>query len=172
MFPWRSRKKKKSVEPRSREQSRANSELSFELGLTLSLQWFCKIPFSEPTYFELKVLIAELVPLESQKKKICWTSQQGTEQSIFRVIFWTRFNIITPIILQNTIFRTILFRIEGFDSWTCSYGKPKKKIFSTSQQGTEQSIFRFIFWIRFEIITTMILQIPPSAPTFSNWNFW
>ena len=106
------------------------------------------------------------------EKKICWTSQQGTEQSIFRVIFWTRFNIITPIILQNTIFRTILFRIEGFDSWTCSYGKPKKKIFSTSQQGTEQSIFRFIFWIRFEIITTMILQIPPSAPTFSNWNFW
>ena len=29
---------KKSVEPRSREQSRANSELSFELGSKLSLQ--------------------------------------------------------------------------------------------------------------------------------------
>ena len=47
----------KSVEPCSREQSGANSELSFELGLklSLSLQWFCKILFSEPTYFELKV---------------------------------------------------------------------------------------------------------------------
>ena len=65
----------KIVEPRSREQSRANSELSFRLGSPLSLQWFCEIPFSEPTSFKLKVLLAERVPLESQKKKICWTSQ-------------------------------------------------------------------------------------------------
>ena len=57
----------KSVERRSKEQSRAYSELAFELGLTLSVQLFSKIPFSEPTYFELKVLIAERIPLESQK---------------------------------------------------------------------------------------------------------
>ena len=64
------RQEKKSVQPHSREQCRANSELSFELSLKLSLQWLCKIPFSEITYFELKVLIAGCVPLERQKKNL------------------------------------------------------------------------------------------------------
>ena len=51
----------------SREQGRAYSELSFKLGSTLSIQWFCKIPFSWPTYFELKVLLAWCVPLDTLK---------------------------------------------------------------------------------------------------------
>ena len=38
--------KKKSGEPRSREQRTAYSELSFELGSRLSLQWLWKLPFS------------------------------------------------------------------------------------------------------------------------------
>ena len=119
--------KKKSVEPRSRKHFGAYSELSFELGSTLSLQWFCKIAFSELAYFELKVLFAERVPLESQEKKICWTSQQGTEQSIFRVIFWIRFDIIATMILINNLFTTNLFRIESFWSWPCPLGCQTKK---------------------------------------------
>ena len=62
------------------------SELSFELALALWLQWFSKIPFTDSTYFELKVLIAECATLESYEKKICWMLQQGTEKSIFIVL--------------------------------------------------------------------------------------
>ena len=62
-------RQKKTVEPRSREQCRTNSELSFGLGSTLSLQWLCKIPFSQLTSFQLTVLIAGRFPLERQKKK-------------------------------------------------------------------------------------------------------
>ena len=67
--PLEVQKEKKTVEPRSREQSRANSELFFELGSALSLQCLCKIPSSELTYFGFKVLIAERVPSEARKKK-------------------------------------------------------------------------------------------------------
>ena len=84
---------KKSVDCRSKEQRRAFSELSFELASMLSMQWFCKIPFPDSPYFELKVLIAECVSLESHKTKICWTLQQGTEKSIFRVIFRISFYV-------------------------------------------------------------------------------
>ena len=38
-------------------------------------------------------------------KKMCWMSQQGTEKSIFRVIFWIGFGIRAAMILQNTITR-------------------------------------------------------------------
>ena len=68
--PSQGEPEKKSVEPCSREQSRANSELFFELGSTLSLQWLFKIPSSELTYFGLKVLIAERVSLEARKKNL------------------------------------------------------------------------------------------------------
>ena len=60
-----SHEKKKSVGCRSKEQRRAFSELSFELALAL----FCKIPFPDSTSFELQVLIAECVALESHKTK-------------------------------------------------------------------------------------------------------
>ena len=59
-------------------------------------------------------------------KKICWLSQQGTEKSIFRVIFRIGFGIMTTMILQNTISRFNLFRIESFDSGVCSFGELKK----------------------------------------------
>ena len=99
------------------------SVLSFELVSTLSWHWSCKIPFPDSTYFELKVLRAECVSLESHKKKICWLSQQGTEKSIFRVIFRIGFNVITLMVLQNTNSRFNLFRIESFDSWVCAFGE-------------------------------------------------
>ena len=46
----------------------------------------------------------ELLRLSKWKKKLS-TLQQGIEQSIFRVIFWIRFEIIIKMILKNTIFR-------------------------------------------------------------------
>jgi len=65
---WRATKKK-SVEFHSKEQRWALSELSFKLALALRLLWFCNILFPGSTYFELIVLIAECVTLESHEKK-------------------------------------------------------------------------------------------------------
>ena len=121
--------RKKSVERRSKKQRSPFSELSFELALALWLQWFCKILFPDSTYFEMKVLIAECVNLESHEKEICWVMQQGTEISIFRVIFQIGFSIMTStaMIRQTTITRFNLFWIESFDSWMCYFGEQRIK---------------------------------------------
>ena len=63
---------KQTVDCRSKEQTRAISELSFGMGLMLSMQWICNILFRDSPYFESEVLIAECVNLESPEKKICW----------------------------------------------------------------------------------------------------
>ena len=119
---------KKSDEYRNKEQRRAFSELSFELNLTLWLQWFCKIPFPDSTYFELKVLVVECAFLESYEKNLLIVAaQQATEKSIFRVIFRIGVGIMTTIILQNNISRFNFFWIESFDSWVCYFGMPQKK---------------------------------------------
>ena len=89
---------------------------------------------------------------------MCWMSQQGAEKSIFRVIFRIGFGIRTAMILQNTISRFNLFRIESFDSGACYLGELRKQICWMSQQGTENSVFTLIFWIWFDFITIMILQ--------------
>ena len=146
--------RKKSFECHSREQKTAFSELTFELASMLSLQWFCKSVIPDSTYFELKVLRAECVSLESHKKKICWLSQQGTEKSIFRVIFRIGFGIMTAMILQNTISRFNFFRIESFHSWVILFWKAMKiKNCWMSQQLTEKLISRDIFWIEFAVMT-------------------
>ena len=77
----------KTVECRCKEQRRPFSEFSFELALALGQHFFCKIPFPDSTSLELRVLIAECATLESYRKNICSMLQQGTEKSIFRVIF-------------------------------------------------------------------------------------
>ena len=56
------------------------SVLSFELALSLSLQWSWKIPFPDSTYFELKVLIAESVPSDSHKKKLLYVAARNREE--------------------------------------------------------------------------------------------
>ena len=89
---------KKSVECRSKEQRSQFSELSFELALTLSHQWFCKTPFPDSTFVEFKVLIAECY-FGGPREKMSWMSRQGKEKSIFRVIFRIGFVIITTMIL-------------------------------------------------------------------------
>ena len=70
-------------------------------------------------------------------------------------------------ILQNTNSRFNLFRIESFDSRVCYLGEPWRKICWLSQQGTEKRIFRLIFRIGFDIITTVVLQ-----NTISRFNFF
>ena len=77
-------------------------------------------------------------------------------QSKFSVILRIGFDIITTMIVQNTIFRNNLFRIDSFDSWTCPPWEGRKN--STAQQGTVLSKFRVILRIGFDIITTMIVQ--------------
>ena len=87
-------------------------ELSFEMALTLWLQWFWKVPFLDSTDFELKFLIADCVTLKIHRKKVCWMSRQGTENSIFRVIFSIGFDITTTKILQNTISESTYFEFK------------------------------------------------------------
>ena len=72
-------------------------------------------------------------------------SQQGTEKSIFRVIFWIDFDIMTAMKLQNPISRFNLFQIESFDSRVCYFKEPQKKKISV------------IFQIGFNVISTLIL---------------
>ena len=68
MLLWRATKKNLlNVAARNREEH-FQSYLSDWL-LMLSMKWFCKIPFLDSPYFELKVLIAECVSLESYEKK-------------------------------------------------------------------------------------------------------
>jgi hypothetical protein len=55
---------KKNVEAHSRNQCTAISELSFELGSSLSLQKLCKIPLSQLPSFEMSELVPALFPLE------------------------------------------------------------------------------------------------------------
>ena len=102
---------------------RAFSKLSFELALSLWLQYFYKKPYPDSTYFELQVLIAKCVTLESHFKKNCWMSQQRTEKSILRVIFRINFDIMITMILQKTIFRFNLFQfLKSFDIWVLLWG--------------------------------------------------
>ena len=78
-------------------------------------------------------------------------SQQGIEKSIFRVIFRIGFDIRTAMILQNTISKFNLFRIESFDSGECYLGELRT-------QTTQNRVFRVTFRIGFSIRTAMILQ--------------
>ena len=82
------------------------------------------------------------------EKKNCWTSHQGTEHSIFRVILWNRFEVITTMFVQSTTFITDFYKFQSSYSPTSSHGEPerKKKKCWTSQQETEHSIFRVTFF--------------------------
>ena len=95
------------------------------------------IPFTVLTSFNFKVVIAERITMESQKKEIWWTSQQGTENSIFRVIFRIRFEVITTMIVKITIFIADFFKIQSSDSPTPTMESQKKK--SVEPRSREQS---------------------------------
>jgi hypothetical protein len=88
-----------------------------------------------------------------------------TEKSIFRVIFGIDFDIMTTMILKNTISRFNFFRIESFDSVVCYFGQLWKKICWMSQQRTEKSIFRVIFRIDFDITAIPARSANSGPPT-------
>ena len=48
-------------------------------------------------------------------------------QGKFRVILRNGFDIITTMIVQNTIFTTYFVPIDSFDSWTFPLGEAEKK---------------------------------------------
>jgi len=90
---------------------------------------------------------------EPRKKKICWVPQQGTEKSIFRVIFRIGFDIMTTMILQNTISTFNYFLIQINDSLVCYFGELQKK--NLLYVAARKSV---TFRSGFEIMTTIILQ--------------
>ena len=55
------------------------------------------------------------------QEKICSMLQQGTEKSMFRVIFRIGFDIITTVVLQNTISKFNLILIESVISGVCYF---------------------------------------------------
>ena len=81
---------------------------------------------------------------EPQTKKICWMLQQETENIIFRVIFWIGFGIMTAMILQNTISRFNLFRIESFDSGVCYFGELRKSLLIVTARKREEHLHSYL----------------------------
>ena len=73
------------------------------------------------------MLLAECATSDELQKKICPMLKQVTERIMFRFIFRIGFDIMTTMILQNTISRFNLFWIESFDSWVCHFGWATKK---------------------------------------------
>ena len=49
-------------------------------------------------------------------------------QGKFRVILRNGINIITTMIVQNTIFTTYFFRMDSFDGWTFPLGEAEKNL--------------------------------------------
>ena len=69
--------------------------------------------------------------------------------SKFRVILQNGFDIITTMIVQNTIFRTTLFRIESFDSWTCPLKEAEKNLFNRAAGNSAEQIQSYPSnWVR------------------------
>ena len=147
VLPWRTTKKIFRVSQQRTENSifRVNFRIGFYVITTMILQ----ISNSRFNLFRIESFESWVCFLG---EPICWLSQQGTEKSIFRVIFRIGFNVITLMVLQNTNSRFNLFLIASFDSWVCWLGEPRKKICWLSQQGTEKSIFRVIFRNGFVVI--------------------
>ena len=104
------------------------------------------MPFPDSTCFELKVLIAECYFGEPQKKS-CWMLQQGTEKSIFRVIYelaldlWLRWFGTIPC-PDATSFKLKVLMAK------CYFGEPQNK-----------TKIKVIFCIGFDVFTMMILYL-------------
>ena len=67
------------------------------------------------TYMFSPVCDVWLYKVALGKYYICWTTQQVTVHSKFRVILRIWFDIITTMIVQNTILKTYFFRIESLE---------------------------------------------------------
>ena len=124
----------------------------FRIGFGIRTAMILQNAISRFNLFRIESFDSGVCYLGELRKQICWMSQQGTQNSVFRVIFRIGFSIRTAMILQNTISRFNLFRIESFDTWVCYFGEPRNN-----------TKVRVIFRIGFGVITTMILY-PSSLP--------
>ena len=79
-------------------------------------------------------------------------------QGKFRVILRNGFEIITTMIVQNTIFTTNFFRMDSFDGWTFPLGEAEKKnLFNRLAGNSAGQIQSYPSkWVRH--YTTMIVQ--------------
>ena len=86
------------------------------------------------TYMFSPVCDVWLYKVALGKYYICWTTQQVTVQSKFRVILRIWFDVITTMIVQNTILITNFFRIESFG------GRKKKNLLNRAAGNSAQQI--------------------------------
>ena len=95
------------------------------------------------------------------KFKICWTSQQGTEHSIFRVILWNRFEVITTMFVQSTTFITDFYKFQSSYSPTSSHGEPerkKKKMLNLATGNRAQHIQSYLF-LKYKVLLPQRLPV-------------
>ena len=109
VLPWRATKKILSVTAGNRNKHfqsylsdwlwcyQSNDSAKYYFQIHLTSNW---------KFWELSVLA-----WKATKKKIYWLSQQETENSNFRVIFWIGFDVANAMILQNAISRFIYFQL-------------------------------------------------------------
>ena len=105
----------------------------FWIGFAVINAWFCKIPFPDSPFFELKNLIAECVSLESHKKKNVLTVTARNRKKHFQSYLLDWFWCYQCKIVQNTNSRFTLLRIKSFYRWVCYFGETRKKICWLSQ---------------------------------------
>jgi len=117
VLPWRTTKKIFRVSQQRTENS--IFRVIFRIGFYVITLMILQNTNSRFNLFLIASFDSWVCWLGEPRKKICWLSQQGTEKSIFRVIFRIGFDVINAMILQNTTSRFNLFRIESFDSWVC-----------------------------------------------------
>ena len=83
------------------------------------------MPFSQLTSFEWTVLIAGHFLLEMKKKNLL-NRLAGNSAGQIQSYPSNGFDIITTMIVQNTIFTTYFVPIDSFDSWTFLLGEAEK----------------------------------------------
>ena len=106
-------------------------------------------------------------------KQICWMSQQGTEKSVFRVIFRIGFGIMTAMILQNAISSFNSFRIERLDSGVCYFGElRKKKLLNVPARNREEHFQRNLSNWLWHYDCNDSAKYHFHIQLLSNWKFW
>ena len=104
--------KRKSEECCSKEQRSHIFRVIFQICFGFMTAMILKNTISRFNFFWIESFDSSVCYFGEPLKKICWMSQQGTEKSIFRVIFRIGFGIMTAMILQNTISRFNFFEVK------------------------------------------------------------
>ena len=84
----------------------------------------------------------------------------------FQIIFWIEFDIMTAMILQNTISSFNLFLIESFNSRVCYFGELKKNLLIVAARNREENLQSFLSnWL-------LHYDCNNSAKNISRFNFF